>query len=785
MAAVGLWLNYAAAAGVSLALARRWAASFSRRAGLLLALLPLVFTGRAIVTGGIYGPSDLMYRGEPWNRLAEARAVGAPRNPILSDLAFANIPWRAAVREAFANGRAPLWNRFVLGGNPLLGSAQAGVFHPSTILGLGLALPRSWTFSCAFTLFLALLSAFVFFRDQELGEAASLVGAVGWGFSTYVVFWNGWSVGPSTATFPLLALGLRRLARDPDRRGIALTATALVLSIFGGHPESVFHGAAAGGVYFLWELFARPRRAGRAIGGALAAGVLAFLLAAPQLLPLLEVLPHSAEYRLRAAARAAGGASQAVSVGEAASRLLPDVLPFSHGIWGRSAVVDSREDGSGMPLGYAGAVLFPLSLLAFGGGRRGRDRFVFVVFALAGIAYGASAPGLLDLTARLPGFDLALNYRLVFLAGFGLAGLSALGVQALSEDGSARRLAVAAGVVAALLVVARVAASGVFAARGLDPAFVRGEFLAEVAPVALLALIAAASRAFPERVAVAALLCLLGQRFLEMRGTYPTLPAASAVPELPTLAALPLGSEPARLVAAGDAFRPNASALYGIEDARGYESIVLDRFADTFPLWSVPRPASFNRVDDLSRPFLGLLNVRYAISAPDAPTPAGWLEQARGPELSIFSNPRALPRVFVPRTLRSKRDTLAALAATDDFSRTAVLDGEDGPEAANGEAALHVREAGPDLVVSVAAASRVFVATSLPDWPGWTAVGDGRAIPTVTVNHAFVGFWAEAGATTVRLRYEPRSWRLGLGAFAAGLVAAAGLALSGRFRRPS
>ena len=145
-----------------------------------------------------------------------------PQNPILSDLAFANLPWRAAVRESLAHGRLPLWNRFVLAGSPLLGTAQAGVFHPSTWLGIWLPVPLSWTFSCTFTLFLGLLAGFLFFGDFGLGARAALVGAVGWGFSTYVVFWNGWSVGPSTATFPLLLLGLRRLAREPGLRATGL-----------------------------------------------------------------------------------------------------------------------------------------------------------------------------------------------------------------------------------------------------------------------------------------------------------------------------------------------------------------------------------------------------------------------------------------------------------------------------------------------------------------------------------------------------------------------------------
>jgi hypothetical protein len=786
MPLIGLWLTYAAAAAAAVWLARRYAGSISARAGLALTLLPLLLVGRAMLTGGLYGPSDLYFESNPWKRLPMAREMLPPRNPILSDLAFANLPWRAAVREAVVNGRAPLWNRYVLGGGPLLGAAQAGVFHPSTVLGLWLPLPMSWTFSCAFTIFLALLSAFLLFRDLGLGERAAFVGAIGWGFSTYVVFWDGWSVGPSTATFPLLVLGLRRLAHESGQGGVGLTATALCLSLFGGHPESFFHGAAAGGVCFLWELLARRSARGsaaRALGGVAAAGILAALLSAPQLLPLLEAVPHSAEYRARRRALEAGPARQSVSVSESASRLLPDLLPFAHGLYGRSAVADPG-DGSGMPLGYAGAVLFPLGVVAFFGTPRNRERWLFLALAAAGLAYGASAPGLLDATARLPGFALALNYRLVFLAGFGFAGLAALGTEALASPGAPRRLAVASAIAAAILAAAYLASGSVFRDRGLEASFVRREFLVEILPVVLLGAAAAAARRRPRAVADAALVYLALQRVVEMSGTYPTLPAGTLAPPLPTLAALPVGADPARIVAADGTFRPNAAALYGVEDVRGYESIVLDRFADTFPLWSSPQTASFNRVDDLGHPFLDFLNARFAVGAPDAAVPDGWLEQARGPELAILSNPRALPRAFVPRTVKAVLDPLTEMASVRDFSEVAFLRGRgngDVGAAPNGPAELRLRASGPDLFVDVDASSPVFVATSLPDWPGWIAASDGMEFPIVTVNHAFVGFRVDAGRRTVRLHYAPRSWRWGLGAAAAGIVLAA--ALSVRRRR--
>lgn len=739
-----------------------------------------------MLQGGLYGPSDLYFSADPWKRVAAGTGIGAPRNPILSDLAFANLPWRAAVRDAAVNGRAPLWNRFVLAGGPLLATAQAGVFHPATWLGLWLPLPLSWTFSCTFTIFLALLCAFLFFRDLGLDSVPALIGASAWGFSTYVVFWIGWSVGPSTASFPLLLLGLRRLAREPGRASMLLTAAALCLSLAGGHPESTLHCAAAGAFFFLWLLLARPGpAAARSLAGATGSALLALLLSAPQLFPLLEAIPHSAEYRQRREALGSGIARQSVAWSEATRRILPDLLPFAHGIYGKSPVQAERSDGSGMPLGYAGAILFPLALLAFRGPRpASRERPAFVGFLAAGLLYGASMPGLMDLTSRLPGFALALNYRLVFLAGIGLAGLAALGAQRLHETEAPVRLAGACGIVAVALLALAILFRAVFRERGLGAGFVWTNLAFEVVPLILLALFAAWARPTGTRLAAAALLLLVAQRGLEMSGTYPTLPASTLAPPLATLASLPLSSEPCRVVAAGDTLRPNGAALYGLEDVRGYESLVLDRFTDTYPLWSVPQAASFNRVADLTRPFLGFLNACYAIGATADPVPSGWTEQARGPEMAIFRNPSALPRAFVPRRLRrvpQARQRIAELASAAEFSRTAWLSGAGAGEVANGEATLTLRAAGPDLIVESRASGRALVATSIPDWPGWAARDESeRILPIETVNHAFVGFWLEPGRHTIRLAYRPPSWRLGLAAFGIGMVAAAALAASRR-----
>jgi hypothetical protein len=757
-------------------MARRFAGGLSIRVAVLLALLPLVFTGEAMLTGKLYGPADLYANWPPFTRAAGEPAVEG-RNPILSDVAFANLPWRAAVRDSIANGRMPFWNRFVLGGTPLLAAAQAAVFHPSTWAGILLPLPLSWTFSCTFTLFLGLLSAYVWLRDFDLPGASSLVGAIGWGFSTYLVFWNGWSVGPATASLPLLLLGVRRMARGGPH-GIGLSVAGFLLGFFGGHPETTLHASLVAAVYFAWELAGTRRGIGRALASAAGAAVLAFLLGAPQLFPLAEAVRNSAEYRARSAIGAGG--RQSVPASQAAARALPAALPFAHGIYGKSPVQERRSDGSGMPLAYAGALLFPLAGLALFSRRFPvRGRSWFAAAALVGLLMGTSAPGLMDLMTRWPGFAMTLNYRLVFLVGLGLSGLAAFGTE---EARRGAPLALACLATAGVLVVTVIAAREVLRDRALPRDFVVASFAREVLPLVLLAAAAGILARRPAALAGGTVLLLVCQRGLEMAGTYPTLPRDAMAPVfagLPTLAS----AAPDRIVGAGDAIRPNVAALYGLEDVRGYESLVLARFADTEPLWSEPQSQSFNRVDRLDRPFLSFLGARLAAARGDEPVAPGWSPLSRSAALAIFENPSALPRAFVPRRIRRlvPLAVLGEMRRASDFRTLAWVDSErsSGEVSNPRDSTVRMRESGNDLVLSVSSPTApVLVATSLPDWPGWMARTPAGTLPTVTVNHAFVGFWAPAGETSVRVSYAPRSWPYALGALALGVVASAVRALS-------
>src|SRR5262245_59224037 len=115
---------YGGAAAGLLCLAHRFVLPLRRRTAVLLAALPLLFTGPAVFTGRFYGPIVILYNAYPFGSLRETLAVPHDRTPLLGDVVYQQIPWRAAVREAIEEGRMPLWNPSTLAGEPLLAAAQ-------------------------------------------------------------------------------------------------------------------------------------------------------------------------------------------------------------------------------------------------------------------------------------------------------------------------------------------------------------------------------------------------------------------------------------------------------------------------------------------------------------------------------------------------------------------------------------------------------------------------------------------------------------------------------------
>jgi hypothetical protein len=193
---------------------------------------------------------------------------------------------------------------------------------------------------------------------------------------------------------------------------------------------------------------------------------------------------------------------------------------------------------------------------------------------------------------------------------------------------------------------------------------------------------------------------------------------------------------------------------------RGYEALTFEPYFKTYPLWCVHQPVFFNRVDDLSRPFLSMLNVRFAFAHESVQPPPGWRVVAKQRQAVLLENMNALERAFVPRIVSLG----GALADITDFRERASIEADGKAyERANGPGRVTIRRARQGYALDADMQGAGWIVVTNSDWKGWRAYIDGRRVKTHRANGAFIGIYTPAGRHRVRLTYWPGSFVVGRG----------------------
>jgi hypothetical protein len=747
------FLLYLTVALLLLWIAHRALMPLSRVAMLALILLPMCVTGKALLTGGVFGPVDLPYFTEPLRDMRVPLGVAKPHNGTLSDLYAQMIPWRKAVQFAISHGRWPLWNPFILSGTQLAAAAQPAAYSPFTLIACLLPVAHSITFSAAMTFFLAGLGAFLFARALGCRELVALSAAAGWMYAGGMAFFVLWSLGSSWAFLPFVLFATRRCVHEPGVRSAAILTIVLTLLLLAGHPETAFHIVFCGALYGLVELLAIRRNVARVLATAAGAGVIALLLSAIYLMPMFEAAPQTMEQQFRT-----GGyrdVPRGVTISESGARILTDFFPHLRGRWWM------RKIPHWVPLetSATGSIVVGLAIYALVRVRR-REVVFFAAFALFGILCGAAWSPLAALMQKLPLFDIALNERFTFAAAFSLVILAALGLEhALATRDKSLGYALAIAMI--------VFAAGAFT---IDRLHVMEDKLPEwgvytlFGELACLGIAAVAVLALKNRenaIAVTILALITAQRWLAGYDIYPTLPAFAAYPPVPILRSLPRETgDPFRIVGRAHALVPGTSALYELEDVRGYEAMTFSRYVATYEAWCTHQPVWFNRVDDLTKPFLSMLNVRYAIASDNIPAPDGWRRVAvqRGAEL--LENTRVFPRAFMPSHVvfgTPFDGIIKAMTAAPDFHERAWIEAPlpAGERANDGGTVAAVTRDGADLLIDTATAAGAWVVITEPAWDGWRIYIDDRRVEHFYANVAFIGVYVPSGGHRIRLTFLP------------------------------
>ncbi|GEJ58603.1 YfhO family protein [Anaeromyxobacter diazotrophicus] len=729
-----------------------------------------------------------------------ARAAAPGQAFVGTDLRNFFFAVREATAAALRAGQVPGWQRGFFLGYPLLGDPQAAVLDPATWLTLPWDAPRALTLGVLLHLCVAGWGMLAWLRQRGLSPAAGLLGAVLFALGAkQTAHLQHWNFAASCAWWPWMLCGLDGFAARGQGRFLALTAAAAALSWLGGAAQMAYFGTLVAGVYALALAPALWRRRPADALLALAAAPLGLLLAAPVVLPVLEL---------------AGLGPRGAGVGYrfATSWKWPD----RHGL---SLFLMPRAFGGRWYLpemnlweatGYLG--ILPLGLAAAAPLRR-RGLWLFLALGVLGVwlCFGEDAwLGLHQALYRLlPGYGSFRNpTRSLMVTSFASALLAAEALEALgAPEGRGRRLARAA---AALALAAAVApALPHLAGFSLDLGRAReGARLTVALAAGALAWLAAgwwlaaSPRWRPAWGLGAAALCAI-DLFLTFGDMNPTAPAAGERPALADLAPqVPAPPAPRRVAVLANWGRTaNAPLRNSWEGTTGYGPSVIDRVRQLLeatrrdrlpPLGPVVADTNFPRPRPSSA-LWPLLATPLVVADRGLPLP----RVARlAPEYDLptfaYAAP-ALPRVFWTGAWTTAGDAElregGALLAAARGDRAVLAPETPLPRLATGapEGPLAARAVRADggAVEATVTAPRPGLAVVLDPWfPGWTATVDGAPAPLARADYAFMAVPVPAGEHVVRLAYRPTQLGRGVavGALTAALLAAA---LAWRRLRPA
>jgi hypothetical protein len=738
-----------------------------------LALLPFLVFAAALVPGAVLSPADFVLTYPPWSATAPGLR---PANNLLVDVAILFHPALLYAAAELRAGRLPVWNPHEFTGVPFFANPQSGLLFPANWVVFALPPAVGLTLAAILKVSIAGLAMYGFLRALGLRPMSALVGGLAWELNGMLIAWLGWSASSALAVLPLLFLGIERLRRRPDARGIGVLALSVALILVAGYPQIALQGALAA---FVWML-ARARGAPRGyVVRCVAGAALGAALAAMQVLPFAEYTRESSVYYYRGL--------WLPDLSPPLRTALAFLIPYYFGRSGTPAFWGYWNFNEiSTAVGLVPWAALPVALTA--GWRRDGTR-VLAALAVFGAVMFYGAPRIAGAIAAIPVLSLVIPHRAGALMVFALCVLGAIGVDAAvtapePERHRARRAVKVAfvlvvGVAFAALVVdwsthVRVGASG--AAAGWY-----GALLVLFTAAALVVVRVLDGGDAATSVAALALIELASLVPVAVLHN-PVIDAASLYPRTPAIAFLEgQTARDGRRVALP---LPNIAKLYGLSEVAGYDGMTprrIEQLVSPDADLGLLASGGLTVTVPYGSPVYDLLGIGHVALGPRAAPPAGHFTlEYDGVDARVFANPRALPRAFVVGAARCLPDDAALHALRDgaiDARREVVLaDCTAAPASrAIATAEATVTRALPDAVaIDVRTDAAGWLVLTDTYFPGWQATVDGQPRAIARADHAFRAVEVPAGRSRVEFRYRPRALRAGI----AVTLAAAGVTIA-------
>ena len=794
-------------------------------AALLLLLLLIIYLWPAALGGQALLPADLIFSLDPLWRPLAPQGYAHPANHLLSDQVYLYHPWRILTVETLAQGRLPLWNPQINGGQPFVGNAQSAVFGPFNVLSYALPLLSSYVVTAVLRLLVAGAFSFLFAREVGLSRNGALLAMLAFTFSGPSTMWLGYPISHVVVWLPAMLFTIERALRRRSAPYMVTSGLIIGAQLLGGHPETSFHVMATWTAYAVFRTIAlegwRPARVLPQLLRIAGAAALGVMLAAVQMLPFVEALLHSATLATR----------QADAAGKASSLLRAITLEWHQ--W-PTAITTLLPQYFGTPIdesylypysnyieqnAYAGVL--PLVLAAAGTLRNLRRRpsprrsLVLFFAPLAGACLGIAVRlPLLNVVNYLPILNVIHNERLRLIYVFAIAMLAGLGLDEMGDSqgkferttlhlllllGSLSLLLIAAAYGGLVMFEDRIIHIGrsvaeaqwgtPYYSRPLEYYYARVQEMYErirasflpgnivmylpcLTALVYLALHRGKKMLRASNQVLAYTLLGLTALDLFLVGM-PFTPAVEPAQVFPTPGAIRyLQQDPGVYRASGTGLilHPNSGMVFGISDIRGNDVVAPRRFANLIErLDGHYRLRNYSLLVATDSPLLDLLNVKYMLT--DQQLHGRWELVYRGEDgVDVYRNRDALSRAFVVYRVEiagSPSESLARITDPSfDFRRRAVLEQmpagwEERPDPPTTAAVQITAYETNRVCVELETAGAGLLVLTDTYMPGWRARLDGQDAQVYVADHAFRAVVVPAGAHRVEFEYRPLAFGIG------------------------
>ena len=669
--------------------------------------------------------------------------------------------------QRFAAGEVPLWNPYNNGGLPFIADTQAAVFYPPRLITIALSnLAGGWSYHAlelemTFHVLVFTLLTYAFVKRLTGSRLGAFCAAVIAGYGGYLSGYPPLQLALLEAGIwlPLAALGILEATRHPRIRWrwLVVTGVALGVSWLAGHPQTSFfltYLLVASWVYRVWThpvgaaLKPAPKTnclVAFAIGTALF-GLIALGISAVQLLPGLEYLTRTTRAGFGYDAKANGFPLQDV-----AQLIVPGIVSLYSPLW----------------IGITGLALALIALW-----RRISGAWFWGIIALLALlwSFGGNSmvypalynvlPGLRFFRGQERAAYLVVN-SMAILAGMGAAWLTQWDSMRDHVAGMRLRLALNRAFYVALALGALVFVSWISNPAAYGTAVGALTLVVLVTGVLYLIISTALARGKGRLLwLIAALLVFeLFTVNMDAEAVYDHTPPDQQVSMTPPPLLAPVVADtdtPFRV----DGFRgltDNYGSLYDVMDIRGIS-----------PLW-LAGPYAIIEGDLSNARSWELFAVRYVFSDwQELPVPSqivgAGTDRYGAVNLHQLDDPRSFALLDYQYVVADGEQAYTLLKDPDfDARRTVILQTDPGlAMSADAPSAATVMQFAPEAItIHADAAADALLSIALPNYPGWYATIDGEATDILRAYGALDAVVVPSGSHTIRLDYNPLSYRIG------------------------